>query len=311
MIKNFDLKYTSKKNYTRVYLKKKKNFEFDSIFWLIRFKIISLICGIFYFLYEVLFHYKDYFKLIAIKGTKIKKEALIIAGGQSANRINSKKLREFKKKNEIFFVNYTSINNKFKKITADYQVVSDPNTINLNSKMYKNNKKRIMQIQDFKKNIFNNKNIKIFTPFKRIKEMSELIDYKNIYGFCDSDLSYVYKSTVPILPRGYTTSTTFKAISLASWMGYKKIFIIGMDHDYLSTLKTGKSNEILQVERHSYDKYHVYDYTNCYTDISHYIFEFSKLLYDLKKLTLNKKIYCLDYNSFTPGLKKIFSKKFF
>ena len=299
----------SKKEYIKQFWKKRE-FDPENIFWNLKKKIINLFSGITYFVYEIVSSPFIYIKLFKIRGIKKNKEVLIIAGGPSSNRLNVKDLEKFQKKNDIFFINYFCINKKFKKIIPNYQVISDPNSLKLKKNIMLNSRRQLERIQNLKKFISSNKNLKVFTPIKYAKELSAIINHNRIFGFCDSDLSYIYNFTVPILPRGYLSSTSFKAIAIASWMGYKKQYIIGLDHNYINNLRTGSNNEIFQIETHSYEKNILNDFTDCYGNLSDYVYDVYRLLYHLKRLTKKKEIYNLDNYSYTPGLKKIKSKKF-
>jgi hypothetical protein len=289
---------------------KKRVFDPENIFWLIKKKVTNLFIGIAYFVYEIISSPLIYIKLIKIRGIKKNKEVLIIAGGPSSNRLNVKDLEKFQKKNDIFFVNYFCLNKKFKKIIPNYQVISDPNTLKLKKNIMLNASRQMQRIQILKKFISSNKTLKVFIPIKYTKTLSAIINHNRIFGFCDSDLSYIYNFTAPVLPRGYLSSTSFKAMAIASWMGYKKQYIIGLDHSYINNLRTDSNNEIFQVETHSYEKNKLHDYTDCYGDLSDYVYGEYRLLYHLKRLTIKKEIYNLDNYSYTPGLKKIKSKKF-
>lgn len=298
-----------KKNKIIIY-NQKKIFNNESVFWLIFIKVKNLLKGVIFFLYEILSETSTYLKLFKIKGINRKKEVLIIAGGPSSNKLNLKDLIKFQKKNDIIFVNNFFLNKKYKKIIPNYQVISDPSTLKIKKNQWKPSTRKISQIQKFKKFILKNKNMKIFAPIHQVKKIIGLTSRDNIFGFCDSDLSYIYNLTFPTIPRGYISCTTYKAISIASWMGYKKQYIIGLDNSYANDLRTSSKNEVFLLERHNYERDVLYDYTNCYGDFSDYVYEFARLLNHLKRLTTNKMIYNLDHFSYTPGLKKITTKKF-
>jgi hypothetical protein len=309
-MKNY-INYTKKKIIKVQFNSKKKVFKYENLSWLAGIKILNFLKGISYFFYEVISSPILYLKIFKIRETKKNKEVLIIAGGPSANRLNLKDLENFQKKNDIIFVSYFSLNKKFNKIIPDYQVISDPNTLSLTKNIkISDRKKKLLQIIALKKFIFKNKKIKIFAPIRHVKRILKLTSRDNIFGFCDSDLSYIYSSTLPIFPRGYISCTTYKAISIASWMGYKKQYIIGLDNSYANDLRTSSKNEVFLLERHNYERDILYDYTNCYGDFSDYVYEFARLLNHLRRLTANKMIYNLDHFSYTPGLKKIRTKKF-
>lgn len=291
---------------------KKQIFKNESLIWLLFMKLKSFFKGVFYFAYEILSETSIYLKLFKIKGIKSKKEVLIIAGGPSSNKLNLKDLLKFQKNNDIIFVNNFFLNKNFKKVIPNYQVISDLATINVkvNKKQWVPSKKKISYVKKFRKFILNNKNIKIFAPIIQVKEILKLTSPENIFGFCDSDLSYIYSAAVPILPRGYISNTTYKAISIASWMGYKKQYIIGLDNTFINNLITSSNNEIFLLEKHNYGRDVLFDYTKCYGDFSDIVYHEARLLGHLKRLTKNKKIYSLNHLSYTPGLKKIRTKKF-
>jgi hypothetical protein len=287
-----------RQKYKIVNRKKKKIFRPNSLIWLLSVKVKSFFLHLLYFFYEIFFNIPYYIKLFSIKNYKKKSEAIILAGGPSVDRVLLSDLYKFKlKKNDIFVVNKFYLNKKFKKLIPNYLVLSDYNSFN-----------------DLKNNFFLNyiKKTKIICPLNQIKFYSKIHrNPSNLIGFIDAEWRYIYNNSLPIFPRGYISSTTFKALSLAVWMGYKKIYVIGLDQNYLQNLVTDKKNRILQIENHAGEtiKY-VNDFTNSYGDFSDYIYEHHGLFSDLKFINYKNNIFNLDFNSFTPGIKKIKTNKF-
>jgi hypothetical protein len=56
----------------------------------------------------------------------------------------------------------------------------------------------------------------------------------------------------PVKPRGYIGLTLYKGLGFALYLGYKKIFILGMDNSEFLKYKSNVSNHILLYGNHAY-----------------------------------------------------------
>ena len=82
-------------------------------------------------------------------------------------------------------------------------------------------------------------------------------------------------------------------------MGYKKIFILGVDNTYPRDVFMNKNNRILNLENHSHSEDHVFDISASYECISQVMLDYYKLFKDFKKINIKNNIYNLDQYSLT------------
>jgi len=140
-----------------------------------------------------------------------------------------------------------------KEIDIDYYLLSDDRTIfpnkydleiNLKNTILKTIEK-IMQ-----------KRIKLFLPtltFKKHDFINNEVYYFNNFGDKItgniSDITKYY---------GYSSISGLKALSICKYLGYDKIYFIGLDNDHWNNLKVNSLNEIFQINRHFYDDDMIY-----------------------------------------------------
>ena len=73
------------------------------------------------------------------------------------------------------------------------------------------------------------------------------------YFFDDRELSAWSSNTTPIKPRGYIGLTLYKALAFALYLGYEKVFLLGMDNTEFLNYGSDKSNRILLKGNHAYE----------------------------------------------------------
>jgi hypothetical protein len=88
-----------------------------------------------------------------------------------------------------------------------------------------------------------------------------------IYFFDDRSLPSWSKNTTPVKPRGYIGLTLYKALGFALYVGYKKIFILGMDNTEFISYTSNAINQLLLFQNHAYeDDPGAFDISNYYLD---------------------------------------------
>jgi hypothetical protein len=237
---------------------------------------------------------------VKIKNTKIGKNVVLIATGRSLSIIDFKKLIKLKKKNYDFFSVGGFLGSPVSnEINIDYYLLSDKRTIfpnkydldvNFRNAILKTNM-AIMQ-----------KKIKLFLPTCSY-EKHDFINNKIYYfnNFSDkvtnniSDITKYY---------GYNSISGLKALSACIYLGYDKIYFIGLDNDYWNNLKVNSSNEILQINRHFYDDNKLYKKNTGMNSVSNLLTMCSDMFKSYEKFK-KFNIINLDPN----GLIDCFSKK--
>jgi len=274
----------------------------DSITILIIYKILIFFRTLLKYSFELFIGGKFLIKIFSAKKIKNKNYCIIFGSGPSLDCLKIKDLKKISLFFDIFVVNNFIENKIFSKIIPNFWVASDPNIFKPKSLTPK--KKENILSSFLKKNI----NINIFTPVLRCKDFIRLFGSERIFGFIDSEARNLYSNTLPIFPRGYVSATVLKAICLANWMNYKKIFILGVDNTYPRDIFLNKKNHILSLENHSKRHNFVYDMTSFYPCVSKVMLDLYELFKDYKKINKKNNIYNLDQYSLT-GYDKSYDVK--
>lgn len=96
-----------------------------------------------------------------------------------------------------------------------------------------------------------------------LKEMTSI----KVRFFDDRELSAWSNNTNPLNPRGYLGLTLYKALGFALYLGYKKLFILGMDNTEFLGYGSDEANRLLLHSNHAYqNKDNAYDMSGIYLD---------------------------------------------
>jgi hypothetical protein len=275
----------------------------DSITVLIIYKILIFFRTLLKYFFELFKGGKYLVKIFYVKKIKNKDYCIIFGRGPSLDSLKIKDLKKISLFFDIFVVNNFIENKIFSKIIPNFWVASDPNIFKPKSLTPK--KKESTLASFLKKNI----NINIFTPVLRCKDFIKLFGLERVFGFIDSEARNWSSNTLPIFPRGYVSATVLKAICIANWMDYKKIFVLGVDNTYPRDIFVNKKNRILNLENHSKSQNSVYDVSSYYSCVSKNMLDLYELFKDYKKINKKNNIYNLDQYSLTGYDKSYDIKK--
>jgi hypothetical protein len=281
----------------------KANFAKNHLIFLIYLRLKYLSFGIIYFLWEFFFHINQIRLLLRLKSAYKNNTALVLANGPSQDLISKKELMQFiNLGGKLFFVNYWFLNEKIKNIIPNFLVISDIKIIKSKNKFFKENNSRL------KKYILKYQNMKIICTMRMAKEIKKIINPNRIICFCDSELNGFTSNIKPIYPRGYLSSTVYKAIAMAVWFSFKKIYILGVDNTYPKNIYVDINNQMYNHEVHAgidYKNSSLVNISDKYSSISDFFYETAILFDDAKKLNINKNIINLDKYSLTDAFPKI------
>jgi hypothetical protein len=183
-------------------------------------------------------------KLLSVKNSRRNKIAFVLAGGPSINTIDPIKLATFCNNNqsEIFCVNYFVNSDFAKEVNIDNWVISDFNHFDFNRPdtrlAHKNANsgvcKKIFAAEQYANLILNESQVEII-PFN------------------DLETSNIFSSNInPCFPRSYVSMTGYKALSIAAFMGFEKIYICGFDNTYIRDLDCDIDNKLYRRLIHFY-----------------------------------------------------------
>ena len=246
---------------------------------------------------------KDYMNNLAhyshlkkIRGTKKTSDALIIGNGPSLDLIPIEAILDFQNNGgEIFVLNFYQRRVDLLKIIPDYYFSADPNTI------------ESTEFKEILNSVGRLKNCSVYTSSKLIKNYERLFPNNSVHAFCGLEirrnLFTKNKSIRPDRPHSFSSMTAFHAISLAVWLKYKNIYIIGIDNTYAQSVYCDSENRIVEVLKHASTPDRLIDRSEEYASIFDFYYENIRLFKDLSYFK-DKNILNLDPNSLVDAFKK-------
>jgi hypothetical protein len=210
------------------------------------------------------FHYGRLSHLARLKKTGFGKTALVLGNGPSQGFMDPKKLLRFiQQDNHFFAVNFYNHNKILSSICPNYYVISDPYTLDPNAPSFisKSNSALRQYFQE-------NREIKICVPMDF--DLDDCFTEQAIY-FNDVEASWWTKNINPLFPRGYLSMTLYKALAIACFLGYEKIYILGMDNTYPHDIFVDRENHVCNVERHTGGSFNVADIERSTSGFDHLI----------------------------------------
>ncbi|CAN2170039.1 hypothetical protein MCEGKSE7_00038 [Candidatus Nanopelagicaceae bacterium] len=161
-------------------------------------------------------------------------KALVLGNGPSLGKINLENVKEMQP--DIFVVNSFNQLAISAEIKPDYYCLSDPDSIIKPDRSVPHNSDSTFEY------ITQRKCTLILSHFYRKIKISESIN--RIY-FNDKEFTLFGRNLNPCFPRGYSSLTILKAIAVALYMGYDKIYILGVDNTEFKSLVGNIDNKTL------------------------------------------------------------------
>ncbi len=268
--------------------------------------IKDLVKGPLSYLKQLYYGYKHISLLNTIKGSKKNKFAIVIGNGPSQDFITQDTLQKFQNlDNDVFAINFWHKNKRFDKIIPNYLVFSDAATLSSNAVSSQRNDLITKENENLKKYLLLNSEIKIMSPIARVKQLSDILGGRQIYGFIDNQMSSVSSNIDPRFPRGYCSLTLYKALALAIFMGYKKIYLIGMDNTYPRDIFCDSNNRVYNLDRHAGSPNALLDMTKISPTMDVNLLFLFRIFYDLRRCFGGSQVLNLDCFSLTDVFPKI------
>jgi hypothetical protein len=267
----------------------------------------DLISGSVEYLKAMILGWREISKLSSIKGTKSDVRAIIIGNGPSQDFIKPEALQKFKKNgNDIHVINYWNENARLSSISPSHFITSDPYT--LSETDYKSPDPDISKSNaNLKAYLLNDPKITIAAPIWQTKYLKNVFGDNRVIGFVDGEMRALSSNTDPRFPRGYVSMTLFKALALAIHLGYKEIYLIGMDNTYPRDIYCDSNNHIFRRERHAGSPDYLVDFTPLLPSMAVQMQDIFNLFYDLQKCFVGSNVLNLDCYSLTDAFPKVSS----
>lgn len=178
-----------------------------------------------------------------MKGTKKGMKALVLGNGPSLGKINIDNIRQTNP--DIFVVNSFNQMDLASKIKPDYYCLSDPDSIIEPERPVPHDTNSTIEY------ITKNECTLITSHFYRKIQLPQSMN--RIY-FNDKEFTLFGMNLNPCFPRGYSSITILKTIAVALYMGYDKIYLLGVDNTEFKSLVGDIDNHTLIDTSNLYDK---------------------------------------------------------
>ena len=292
--------FSLKNKFVRNHTSTPKTIIGGSLFNTLKYHFKSCVRFILYFPL-VLYQGKNFLKkTFSLKGTKKKNKALIIGNGPSQGYLSCSELDNFVKLGgETFGINSWHQNEELSKHVPTWMVFSDPLT-------FKTNEPGANEIINY---IKKNSKIKIIVPSSDIKLIQSLGFKNEIFCFIDLELS-IWKNINPLLPRGYTSSTIYKALAWSIYLDYNTIGVIGMDNTLPRNIYNDRDNRVHFYRHYAGKEDCLVDASKYHLNVASFYYDVFEIFYHLEYFP-NKNVRNLDPFSLTDRFKKIDKEEFF
>jgi hypothetical protein len=257
------------------------------------------------YLKALILGWREISKLTSIKGSKVDRRAIIIGNGPSQDLIDHAALRKFKQNgNDIHVINYWNTNTRLSSISPSYFITSDPNTL-CESKYEEPNSDISKSNANLRKYLLEDSNITIMAPIWQVKYLKSIFGASRVMGFIDTEMRTLSSNIDPRFPRGYLSMTLFKALAIAIHMGYREIYLIGMDNTYPRDIYCDSNNHIYRRERHAGGNDYMVDVTTLNPSMAVQMQDIFNLFSDLNRCFSNLNVLNLDPYSLTDVFPKV------
>jgi len=303
--------YKLKNNIKRKYKQYcKRKFSFNLLDYIVYFLLDH--CLLLIRLYSILSSkskIKELKKTSLLRNTMKHTSAFVFANGPSLKKLDFFKVKKYQEEGfKIFCVNSFIGDGTGLIFIPDYYVLSDPAFFGFYDELYENlGKEADKRIKEIKNNINalkNNKDIKLFVPI----QFYGRLDLNNeIFYFNDIEYRWFNKNVTNIIyPRSYLSMTAYKALAIACFMGFKKIYICGFDNDYFKSITVDLENNLYYANMHfkeqGDDKVKKVLYNEA-SNVAELLLGFSSLFEDLYKFPKDR-IINLDNESLVDAFSK-------
>lgn len=269
----------------------------DHLFFYIKLKILEYLK----FLKNIKYSYAHELKLTKLLRDKYKGlNAFVFANGPSLNILNMEKIKNYQENYnyKIICVSSYILSEKSKIIKPDFYLLSDPAFFQFQDNIGDEKKEEIKRVISR----LNKLEIETFIPIQ-YKNMCNL---KKVFYFNDCEYRF-NKNIIDITkPRSYISMTAYKAIAMALYLCFDKIFICGFDNDYFKSLLVNKTNEMFYQNEHFFkqsDSSIIKINKEEAKNISELLYSHSFLFSDLYRFPKNK-IINLNPNSLIDAFDK-------
>ena len=183
-----------------------------------------------------------------LKATQNSRSALVLGNGPSIAKLNLAAVAAQQKTDlDVYVVNWFPLSDLASSFTPNFLVLSDPSMVP--SKVSDLRCEQLWQYLSLHREI----KIVVPTSWSGNLELDPRWSPRTIY-FNDLGLEGLSKNIDPTKPRGYLSLTVYKALAMATHLGYKDISILGVDNTMFQGLSVTRENDLMLGDQHFYAK---------------------------------------------------------
>jgi hypothetical protein len=241
------------------------------------------------------------------RGTYSDRDALVIANGPSVGRLNTAKVLSAQANEEldVFAMNWFPLSELAQTLAPNFFCLSDPITKPGSKRSYKG--RGTEEIWNY---LDSRLAIKLILPHNWIKHSQEINNEVEIW-IDDRELVGWNRSNSVLRPRGYGSVTAHKTIATALYLGYRNIYLIGLDNSLFKNVEVDKENQIIEKPAHFYDNAESVDIRRQHlypNGMQSLLYDYSLIFADLKRSFRVGNIFNIDASSVTDAFPKIDSE---
>ena len=228
-------------------------------------------------------------------------DALVLGNGPSVKNLDWSAVRKAQRDGlELIVVNWFPVSSAGKNAEPQILVLSDP-TMRPGSDADPRNVELWAYVHD-------HPSLRLAVPTSWFPALRNTPDiFNRTWFFDDASLEGWNFNTSPLWPRGYLSLTVYKALGLATFLGYHKINILGIDNTMFHGLKVNEDNQISLGDHHFYRVARPeQDLTwFCPNGVADYFYDLSLCFLHLRRcFGDDTKIFNLDTNSLVDCFPK-------
>jgi hypothetical protein len=211
-----------------------------------------------------------YAQLRALRGTARGRNAFVFANGPSVQLLDPVKV-----KNTGFDIFATNgfLWSEFSRVAVPtHYVLSDPACFSLQPEKMSEEQREISRLYVPLLEKIHASGMTLFMP---MEQWSVLRGTGKAVGFCDIENEFSDNAADVTRPRGYWPLTAYKALAVANYLGYDKVYICGFDNDYFLRLEVDAQNRLYYGDKHFFDagkKRDAAKYSDC-AGVGEYLYE--------------------------------------
>lgn len=194
-------------------------------------------------------YFKNLSRLKELNKTKQQKNsfkgynAFVFAGGPSLSKVDFKKIRKYQEENNYKIITLNSYIINVNEFIPNIHVLSDPAFFGYYQNIKQDRIKEIEKTIEF----LNDNDILCFIPlqFKSSNKLKKVLYFNDFESKFSNNVIDITK------PRGYLSMTAYKALAIAYFLGFEKIYIIGFDNNWFKYITVNEKNEIFYLNKHA------------------------------------------------------------